>query len=132
MNFFLSVRVLTFSGQKVVNMQVSRVSHSCVGIELGPICNSMAASLCVKSYEDPTAYLKAIMKVYGKTCTGVGPSFEETMSLRLPNECPQRKLRSAFVSVQSGQQCHYCPHEDTIGPWLLIECAAQMSRFMSQ
>ena len=28
------------------------VSHSCLFVELGPICNSMAASLCLKSFED--------------------------------------------------------------------------------
>ena len=33
-------------------MAVTRVSHSCFLIELGPICNSMAASLWLKSCED--------------------------------------------------------------------------------
>ena len=28
------------------------VSHICLLVELGPICNSMAASLCLKSCED--------------------------------------------------------------------------------
>ena len=46
-------------------MVVTGVSHSCLLIELGPICDSMAASLCFKSCDDHT-YLKAIMEVYGK------------------------------------------------------------------
>ena len=38
--------------KKWLNMQVTRVSHSCLLIELGPICNSMAASFRLKSCED--------------------------------------------------------------------------------
>ena len=43
----------------------------CLLVELGPICNSMAASLCLKSSEDHnlhvlTPYLKAIPEVYEK------------------------------------------------------------------
>ena len=38
--------------KKWQNMAVTRVSHSCFLIELGPICNSMAASLWLKSCED--------------------------------------------------------------------------------
>ena len=53
-------------------MQVTRVSHSCLLIELGPICKSMAAPLCFKSCEDHSL-LKAKMEVYGKTFTGLGP-----------------------------------------------------------
>ena len=49
------------------------VSHICLLVELGPICNSMAASLCLKSCEDHK-YLKAIMEVYGKIFTGLGPN----------------------------------------------------------
>ena len=33
-------------------MVVTMVSHICLLVELGPICNSMAASLCLKSCED--------------------------------------------------------------------------------
>ena len=33
-------------------MVVAGVSHSCLLVELGPNCNSMAASLCLKSCED--------------------------------------------------------------------------------
>ena len=55
-------------------MVVTGVSHSCLLIELGPICNSMAASLWLKSCEDHSLLLKkAIMEVYGKTITGLGP-----------------------------------------------------------
>ena len=49
---FLSCRVPTFRGQKVYNMVVTGVSHSCLLIELVPICNSMAASLWLKSCDD--------------------------------------------------------------------------------
>ena len=33
-------------------MPVTLAFHSCLQIELGPICNSIAASLCFKSCED--------------------------------------------------------------------------------
>ena len=52
------------------------VSYICLLVELGPICNSMAASLCLKSCEDHSllkSYNGAIMEVYGKTFTGLGP-----------------------------------------------------------
>ena len=44
---FLPCRVPTFRDQKVVKHGRNRVpiSHSCILIELGPICKSMAASL---------------------------------------------------------------------------------------
>ena len=35
------------------------VSHSCLLVELGPICNSMATSLCFKSCEDHSFILKS-------------------------------------------------------------------------
>ena len=38
--------------KKWQKMVVTVVSHSCLLIELGPICNSMAASLWLKSCED--------------------------------------------------------------------------------
>ena len=38
--------------KKWSNMVVTLVSHICLLVELGPICNSMAASLCLKSCED--------------------------------------------------------------------------------
>ena len=47
---FLSCSVSTFRGEKVVNIVVTRASHSCSLIELCPICNSMAASLWFKSF----------------------------------------------------------------------------------
>ena len=46
-------------------MTVTMVSHSCLLVELGTIYNSMVASLYFKSCK-ATAYLKAIMEVYGK------------------------------------------------------------------
>ena len=42
----------TIRGQKVVNMVVNMVSHICSLVELGPICNSMEASLCLKRCEE--------------------------------------------------------------------------------
>ena len=36
-------------------MAVTKVSHSCLYIELGPICNSISASMCLKSCEDQTS-----------------------------------------------------------------------------
>ena len=41
------------------------VSHSCLLVELGPICNSMAALFSFRVVRT-TVYLKAIMEVYGK------------------------------------------------------------------
>ena len=85
---FLPGRMPTFRGQKVVNMSVTRVSHSCLLIELGPICNSMAASLWFKRCGTwlyrfliftplltlrTTDYLKAVMEVFRKTFTAMGP-----------------------------------------------------------
>ena len=56
------------------------VSHICLLVELGPICNSMAASLCLKSCEDHSL-LKAIMEVYGETFTGLGPKAYSNMKV---------------------------------------------------
>ena len=69
---FLNFGVPTFRGQNVVKHGDHGVSHSCLLIELGPICNYMA-----KFYGSDlrvvrtTAYSKAIMEVYGKTFTGL-------------------------------------------------------------
>ena len=38
--------------------------------------------------------------------------------------CAQRRLRSAWVSAQSDQSLR-CPHEETLGPYLLIERPAK-------
>ena len=57
----------------MANMQVTRVSHSFLLIELGPICNPMESSLCFKSFED-----HSLLKTYNggiwKTFTGLGPT----------------------------------------------------------
>ena len=42
---FLSCRVPTFRGEKVLKHDGHGESHSCLLIELCPVCNSMAASL---------------------------------------------------------------------------------------
>ena len=69
---FLSCRVPTFRGQKVVKHGVTGASHSCLLIELGPICNSMADSLWLKSCEDHSL-LKSYDGGLWKTITGLGP-----------------------------------------------------------
>ena len=51
------------------------VSHICLLVELGPICNSTAASLCLKSCVDHSL-LKSYNGGYGKTFTGLGPKEE--------------------------------------------------------
>ena len=38
--------------------------------------------------------------------------------------CAQWRLISAWASAQSDQSLH-CPHEETLGPWLSIECTAK-------
>ena len=40
-------------------MVITMVSHICLLVELGPICNSMAASLCLNSCED-----HSLLKIY--------------------------------------------------------------------
>ena len=57
-------------------MVVTMVSRICLLVELGPICNSMAALLCLKVVRT-TAYLKAIMEVYGKNNYRSRPSYRQ-------------------------------------------------------
>ena len=47
------------------------VSHICLLLKLGPICNSMAASLCLKSFEDHSL-LKSYNGGLWKIITGMG------------------------------------------------------------
>ena len=47
------------------------VSHICLLVELGSICNSMAASLCLKSCEDHSL-LKSYNGGLWKTIIGLG------------------------------------------------------------
>ena len=65
------------------NIAVTRVSHSCLEIDLGPICDSIAASLCFKSCED-----HSLLKCYNgglwKTVTGLGTLTR--LSIRLDNK----------------------------------------------
>ena len=49
------------------------VSHICLLVELGPICNSMAASLCLKSCGDHSL-LKSYNGGLWKKNTGLGPA----------------------------------------------------------
>ena len=56
----------------MVKYGVNRVSHSCLFIELGPICNSMAAPFWLKSCEDHSlleSYNGGLWKIF----TGFGP-----------------------------------------------------------
>ena len=48
------------------------VSHICLLVELGLICNSMAAPLCLKSCEDHSL-LKSYNGGLWKIITGLGP-----------------------------------------------------------
>ena len=47
-------------------MVITRVSHSCLLIELGPISVILWQPHCDLRVVSTTAYLKAIMDVYGK------------------------------------------------------------------
>ena len=57
----------------MANIQVTRVSHSFLLIELGLICNRMESSLCFKSCEDHSL-LKSYNGGIWKTFTGLGPT----------------------------------------------------------
>ena len=50
--FSFHLRCPPSGAKKWQNMAVTRASHSCFLIELGPICNSMEASLWLKNCED--------------------------------------------------------------------------------
>ena len=52
------------------------VSHICLLVELGPICNSMAASLCLKSCEDHSLLKRYNGGLWKKIFTGLGPNEE--------------------------------------------------------
>ena len=71
------------------------VSHNCLLVELGPICNSMAASLCLMSCED-----HSLLIIYNgglwKTITGLGPLDERSGSVV---ECLTRDRRVAGSSL---------------------------------
>ena len=53
-------------------MVVTGVSHSCILIELGPICNRMSASLLLKSFEDHNLLKSYYNRGIWKTITGLG------------------------------------------------------------
>ena len=72
MKFSSHVGCQPSGAKKWYNMQVTRVSHSYLLIELGPICNSMTASLCFKSCEDHSL-LKSYNGGLWKTLKGLGP-----------------------------------------------------------
>ena len=71
-------------------MVVTRVSHSCFLIELGPICNSMAASLWLKSCEDHSllkSYNRGLWKNNYRSgpisyVTGLGPTVVWLLAVR--------------------------------------------------
>ena len=56
------------------------VSHICLLVELGPICNSVATSLCLKSCEDHSL-LKSYNGGLWKNIYRSGP-FSDLLSLR--------------------------------------------------
>ena len=69
---FLPCRVPTFRGQKVAKQGGHRGVSFLLLIELGPICNSMTASLLFNSLEDHIL-LKRCNGGLWKTFTGLGP-----------------------------------------------------------
>ena len=54
-------------------MAVTGVSYACLLIELGPISVSLWQSHCGLRVVRTKAYLKAIIEVYGKIFTSLGP-----------------------------------------------------------
>ena len=52
------------------------VSHIYLLVELGQICNSMAASLCLKSCVDHSLLKRYNCGLWKKTITGLGPKEE--------------------------------------------------------
>ena len=58
------------------------VSHICLLVELGPICNSMAASLCLKSCEDHSL-LKSYNGCLSKNKYRSGPLYSMYESIRM-------------------------------------------------
>ena len=70
-------------GPQVVKHGGYGVSHSCLLIELGPVFNSMAASLCFKRFED-----HSLLKIYNgdlwKNIYGSGLFYGEDVLSSLP------------------------------------------------
>ena len=74
------------------------VSHICLLVELIPICNSMADSVCLKSYEKHSL-LKSSNGGLWKTITGLGPNckfgnFHE-------NFIPRKALKDLFATLKN-------------------------------
>ena len=103
------------------------VSHICLLVELGPICNSMAASLCLKSCEDHVAYLKVIIDVYGKTITGLGPTNKNDQQKESPhlnaqwNE-PQHEISNNVVCTTSKGSDQSAHMHSLVVAWIFFEC----------
>ena len=71
-------------------MAVTGVSHICLLIEQGPICNSIATSYhCDLRVERTRVYIKTIMEIYGKTFTGLGPKEKFQEESKFDQDIPQ-------------------------------------------
>ena len=79
----------------MVNMHVTKVSHSCLLIELNPICNSMAASLCLKSCKDH-CLLKSYNGGLRKKQLLVKLYFLENASTPKPSDIATSNFEAAF------------------------------------
>ena len=72
------------------------VSHICLLVELIPICNSMADSVCLKSYEK-RSLLKSSNGGLWKTITGLGPSVGNFRE----NFIPRKALKDLFATLKN-------------------------------
>ena len=61
-----------------------------------------------------------------KTCKLINIRLDLSHNMTKPTKwlCAQRRLRSAWASAQSDQSLRH-PLEETLGPWLPIECTAK-------
>ena len=102
------------------NMAVTRVSHSCLLIELGAICNSMAASLWLKSCEDHSL-LKSYNGGIWKNNYRSGHCGHTTTAIRVPSRIPvlfssnpissfnhSKTLQNAWVSIDICTSNSHC------------------------
>ena len=117
-------------------MAVIGVSHSCLFIELGPICNSMAASLWFKSNEDHSL-LKSYNGGLWKNVDWYGPNTRNAI-LNLCGTCIQNFKRQIFqwsfksrlVQENFNQMTLFAISSCSIGsvPWIAPEIRRKIRR----
>ena len=84
------------------------VSHICLLVELGPICNSMAASLCLKSCEDHSL-LKSYNGGLWKNIYRSGPSKEPvSMKQMTKRQLIHGTFKKKTTSIRSYAYLYYC------------------------